>query len=257
MLGVTSNTWSTEDALNTLPNDLQQLIASAFRNMKSNSAHHLAPFHRHQLYRTLRELAPAVRSMNEDPSRDVSPVQGWLAILAAERVLPIFEGATFGLDDMDDEFFQLPRELIKIAREFMIRPFNLAEVREEASEAHQWLENWLGEAEYDPNAVPLNAILAGSSAQRALSEVVGWDYFDLMSAEDKQRWLRAPAEQLTDEQLVFGDSDAAGRAAVAYACSPTSVRCEPERIEEFWTWWLTKALPKAWELASRKSYKYD
>jgi hypothetical protein len=126
----------------------------------------------------------------------------------------------------------------------------------------------LNESDYNPEGFPVNAILAGGTSERALAEVLGWYRFDLIRQDEKDYWLRPPFaasrdsedqfegtdtvihEEPTDEKLVRVGSDAAGEAAVAYACGPTSIRCGPERLEEFWTWWLTEAIPKAWQMAA-------
>jgi hypothetical protein len=258
--------------MNTLPHDLLQVIADALTNMRSNPAHHLAPFYRYQLYRTLGRLVGSESSSHEGSGDSVSPVRAWLAILTAEHTLPIFEGATFVLEDIDEDFLRLPRQLIGMSKDLMRGQVDLRSARWDAGEAHERFGNWVDEAYYDSNAAPLNAVLAGTVAQRALSEAAGLDYFQSMTPEKEQRWLQPPEistspqdrglnlqsqepEQLTDEQLVYEGGDAAGIAAVAYACSPTSVRCEPERLEEFWTWWLATALPEAWKLASSNTPK--
>ncbi|HEX8219006.1 MAG TPA: hypothetical protein VF914_07305 [Chloroflexia bacterium] len=256
--------------MNTLPDEVLQVTTDALINMRSSPTHHLAPFYRYQLYRTLGRVVGSASSSREGSDDGVSTVQAWLAILTAERVLPLFEGAIFALDDMDEDFLHLPRQLIDMARGLMMGQLDLESARWEAGEAHELFGNWLSESDYDPDAVPLNAVLAGNAAQRALSEAAGWDYFLLMSAENEQRWSQPPdlstypqkqaldlesQEPLTDEQLVYEGSDTAGKAAVAYACSTTSVRCEPERLEEFWTWWLTEALPEAWGLAASNTRK--
>lgn len=124
---------------------------------------------------------------------------------------------------------------------------------------------------YEPERLPVNAILVGSAAQSALSEVLGWYRLDWLSGNEKRLWFQPPSEAVEDpeyrawyegneiegsasinsingndvRQVLYG-RDSAGEAAVAYACGPFSIRCEPERLEEFWTWWLTEALPKAY-----------
>ena len=60
-----------------------------------------------------------------------------------------------------------------------------------------------------------------------------------------------PATEWTDEQLArFGgwSIDTAAYGAMVYAGSLTddNADCDPQRLEEFWEWWLTDALPTAW-----------
>jgi hypothetical protein len=261
--------------LNELPDALKRVAQEAFVAMCSHPQHHLAPYYRQKIYIVLKTFnkrndVPAPRTPSPENLGD--RVQGWLAIQTAERVLPIFEQGSFRLDDIPEDVPELPTMLIAMAKGVM-RGTLTSKGAERGMHAADTFPHMLQESEYDLEGFPVNAILAGSTSASALSEVLGWYRFDLMGDYYENRWLqppegaehagyeahyaededegpiRAESDVPTDDRLVRTGGDAAAEAAVAYACGPLSTRCEPERLEEFWTWWLTEALPKAWEMA--------
>lgn len=100
---------------------------------------------------------------------------------------------------------------------------------------------------------PLLVSCAAEATHSMLYETLGRDPLDELEhsllKDDAGRYV--PATEWTDEQLArFGgwSIDTAAHAAVAYAGSLNDYKadCDPRRLEEFWTWWLTDALPAAW-----------
>jgi len=53
-------------------------------------------------------------------------------------------------------------------------------------------------------------------------------------------------ESDADENLDYNYSDAAFYAAEVYAGAKYANNFDTDRSYEFWTWWLTEAVPKAW-----------
>ena len=92
----------------------------------------------------------------------------------------------------------------------------------------------------------------------ALLEAMGWDAFEHIGRNIAIGWLSpgkaqfVPWESLTDEELAVRTTlDTASAAAVAWACTASSPTCEPERLEEFWKWWLNEVIPAAWEKSAQ------
>ncbi len=99
----------------------------------------------------------------------------------------------------------------------------------------------------------LPVLCAAQATHSMLYETLGRDPLDGLGYSlirgNTGRYV--PVTEWTDEQLArFGgwSIDTAAYGAMAYAGSLTdySADCDPQRLEEFWTWWLTDALPTAW-----------
>ncbi|WP_288479987.1 Imm5 family immunity protein [uncultured Deinococcus sp.] len=64
--------------------------------------------------------------------------------------------------------------------------------------------------------------------------------------------LRLGDDQITatdEDWSVLTEGDAAGAAAVALSCTSESSTCDPQKLRAFWMWWLDEALPRACQIA--------
>ncbi|WP_168733519.1 hypothetical protein [Deinococcus sp. Arct2-2] len=182
-------------------------------------------------------------------------VKGWLAILSAQRVLPLVLSAT-------------PWE---------------PQPLQDLDAAVRFLRGWTYPIHDEPGFTPERVSLASYDSGEG-----GYDFFTDESRADVLRAAVAAGKALLEassdrdpfggasnihqhgESLTFssvkqadedieGDDemfsvliavgDAAGAAAVASACGPETSSCDPERLAAFWTWWLDDALPLAFKLA--------
>jgi hypothetical protein len=225
-----------------LPETLQALVNTALAEMQADPDHRLSHQRRGQIY-------DALGPLTEDISRNA---RGWLAVITARRVLPAFQAA-FPEDT-------LPQQLLDMAVSILQGRGDEAA----AEELQEWGYNASGNAwGYDEAEVPWNADLAGSAAYHALKEARGQpplQYLDKVFKLGAVAWPPGeqiteypeprPATQFTDEDLCQIDaSDTAANAAVAFACEAGGPFCDPGKLREFWTWWLTEAIPEAWETA--------
>ncbi len=225
-----------------LPETLQALVNTALADMQADPSHRLSHQRRSQIY-------DAMGPLTENIGRYA---RGWLAVITARRVLPIFQAA-FPEDT-------LPQQLLDMA-------VSILQGRDDeaaAEELQEWGYNASGNAwGYDEAEMPWNADLAGSATYHALKEARGQpplQYLDKIFALGVVAWPSGqqieeypearPATQFTDEDLCQLDSsDTAATAAVAFACEAGGPVCNPDKLREFWTWWLAEALPEAWETA--------
>jgi len=225
-----------------LPEALQALVNTALAEMQADPGHRLSHQRRGQIYAALGPLT-------EDIGRKA---RGWLAVNTARRVLPTFQEAF-----PDDT---LPQQLLDMAVSILQGRGDAAA----ADELQEWGYNASGNAwGYDEAEVPWNADLAGSAAYHALKEARGQpplQYLDRVFKLGVVAWPSGepvmeyptpqPATQFTDEDLCQNDaSDTAANAAVAFACEAGGPTCDPDKLREFWTWWLMEAIPEAWETA--------
>jgi hypothetical protein len=259
-----------QSAQTPLPPRVQAAIDQEMHTMQSHPRHHLLAYYRLQIYLALNTFntQPAARPPRVPTVGNVGDrVRGWLAILAAERVLPIFEQGVFSPDDLVEEDRKLPITLLAMAKNLMqgsVSPEELDQANMEVHGADQEIALWLNDTRFEP-VFPVNAVLAGQACQRALGEVLGWYLLESLSHYGKGYFVQKPgdmasgasstfqhraSEELTDEQFVWSKAETAGSAAVASACSAPSIECDPERLQDFWKWWLTEAIPEAWQMVA-------
>lgn len=226
-----------------MPEKLTTLVTAALAEMRANPSHRLPYQHRREIYGAFE---------NHQIGRDAL---GWLAVIAARRVLPIFQRAF-----PDDA---LPQQLLDTAVGVL-----RGQVDEETVEEMQELGyNAAGHVwGYDEDEMPWNVDMAGGAAYHALKEARGQEplqhldkifnlgVVDLASGEMVAEYPQPiSGDQFADEELSqIGSSDVAAKAAVAFSCGVEGPHCDPEKLCAFWTWWLKEAIPEAWETAHRE-----
>jgi hypothetical protein len=216
-----------------LPAAVVQPIGEALAAMRGDRQHQLAPGRRRAIYAAF------------GPWRDAqaSRVRAWLAILAAERVLPIYHAEWSEISPRPEELIALARRLAEGA----LTPDD-AEVAEAVEHGyHAYGHLWF----YD---IPHNVYCAVSAAYDALLEACaireplsGLESVYLFAPDGQG--LRGDA--WSDEELAgSGAADAASSAAIATARSPQNTPTDPGKLRVFWEWWLSEAIPHAWRLAT-------
>jgi immunity protein Imm5 of predicted polymorphic toxin system len=230
----------------TLPAALQQRINEALDAMRANPTHHLAPSYRKAIYEAI------------GPKQDafVMQVRGWLAIIAVQRVVPIFQQV------IPDE--PLPQQLLDAAQAILLGAANTNAVHELEDEAYLRFGHWLG---YSQEVLGYDGEMAAFVTYKALVEIrtiIEGRPYDLLedlhefqrpadtTSKDVTKWSWITGDQWTDEDWAStaAKGDTASSAAVASACGFNTYTCDPQNIQAFWEWWLNEAIPSAWEMAS-------
>lgn len=220
-----------------IPDNLKFLINLLLMNIQSDPHHRLPVQKRQEIY----------AAFGPKTDHQANCVRGWLAVITARHVLSIFEQA---LPDEDN-----PRKLIEMAETTLRGKLYVEDAIHEAAEGHEIAGRLWGHEETE---VTWNVYLAGTAAHRALEEAAGMDHFKKMS------WIRGgdspdqggqsvPFDQLPDEILAEQLGDAASAAAVAYAYDTDQLKCDSKKLLEFWYWWLTEAIPAAWNCIEANS----
>jgi len=242
-----------------LPDPVQSLTAAALAEMQADPQHHLAPKRRQAIYAALAGAA--------EPALRTAPY--WLAVLAAERVLPLFRAQC-----PDDE---LPPALLAAAIGVLEGRLDEGTAAEMEAQGYRASKNAWG---YEEDELPWPVGLAADAAYHALKEARGYQPLTDLDAYLRQGTVElqpsetrpdAPApptrtrpapgasvppapgdHDLNDEALCQMDnSDTASVAAVASSSSEFGPTCDPRRLRDFWTWWLLEAVPGALAAARR------
>jgi hypothetical protein len=229
-----------------IPAHLNPLIAEALTAVRKHPKHQFPPLERRKIYEAFGSRENLI----------VDRACGWLGIITAKRVLPIFT-AKYPQDKLPERLIRLAERVVRATLDK-----NSWRVQKYLDYSYHASGNSWGYDEYD---LPLNVDLAGYAARKALGEAIGGKYLHnldnyaivgasfsftdgLSGLFNFQREVRG--SQLTDEQLATIEvGDTASAAAVASAYSKNSIRCHPKKLLAFWEWWLLEAIPLAWEKA--------
>lgn len=227
-----------------VPESIERLAARGLEQMRTHPQHHFDWQIRRDIYHQFKAIVP-------DHARQI---HGWLAIVTAEHVLPIFT-TTFPA-------IRLPRHLIRYARKVVQGTFAVTEPRLDVLEHLAYHD--LGIDCLQTRGPAYNAEYAGLAAYKALLEA-RWpmgllDGVENLRREDDGTMLmgggtRSPkydhlqhGSTFTDADIahLIADSDTASAAAIAYACDHVRFHLHGDRLQTFWEWWVTVALPDAW-----------
>ena len=203
-------------------------------------------WNRHSKKTTPMALSPPKRGwrfmMTIDPMESTPPnihaVRGTLAIKAAERVmpywvsiLPLFE------DEPDDD--AIPQVLLDLARDVVSGAANLTETWTYANDQWHVLSDVVDEIFEFHDDIPNRIGYVPETTLKALLESMGLETLKAMDT-----WSDDNDRRYTD--------DAASAAAIVIAGGgDTGLEIDEMLRHEFWTWWLTEAVPYAWVNAAQ------
>lgn len=222
-----------------VPPQLREKIDKGLEAVRTHSLHHFHWPHRQELYLAFGSY--------DDPN--VLKARGWLAVLAAQYVFPILEVAATEIDD-------LLRSTLEVSIGYLNGTVSDDEIANIEDEGYHTLGNW---ADFDDPGYSPRADIAAMAVYKAAGEVRGKrrDPFEFAKKHSKHTPDGAVSgDKFSDSDWVSiaGVGDTAGCAALAYAAGDESVSSyDPQKLEEFWKWWLLEAIPKAWELAETSS----
>jgi len=246
-----------------IPRETQQLIEQALTMVRKDPGHHLSPAIRFEIYKSFGNSnhtnnLSSIKEVRkgEDVFLKLSLADktlGFLSILTARKVLPIWldnEAAQF--IDNDEEYSNDPVEMLKIAENVINNTLKPSRAYVDLCSRFY---NGLLSLEYTVNEkIYCVALAAYSSLEVTLCGIEGLRF----SSHKKVNY--------TDEEVTYGQRDFAAFATRAYISIDTGeagnwrfknrnsekyvpLVFDPQKRLEFWEWWLTQAIPQAWELA--------
>jgi hypothetical protein len=231
-----------------LPEHIQQLVDESLIMMRKNPEHHLLPVQRLEIYQLLEPL----------PSNDASIryVGGQLAIASARYVLPIWQQARPIWGDEEPAIDwggyppnypltdALPEWMIQRAEEVLRGDVGIELAEEDMGDLWDVYSNLREEITAWRTDVPEEAWYAFAAAYYALQEtnLAPFTY-------------NMPNDTMTDPDRESGAGRLDGAAAAMIACVGVDTN-KPGIVTkrlEFWEWWLTEAIPAAWEMAQQSN----
>jgi hypothetical protein len=180
-------------------------------------------------------------------------VYGWLAIITARKVLPIWE--QFGTGEIGDESYSHdPTTMLKTAEDFML---GLAETSQVKIDLCNRFHFGVIGVEYQTNKQgwyangaayrALEAIFQGGedpSADNFVMEAVG--AFSIVDPNEPGLWWEKYWEDYREKYIREAEKEE-NRSEKVKKFVPITI--DTEKQLEFWEWWLTEAIPEAWHLA--------
>jgi hypothetical protein len=232
-----------------IPTELDTSIQAALLSVLSDAKHDFNWQLRQDLYKTFDKVYQS----------DIKKTRGWLALFAAEKVLPIFTSFTSNAPSPHNLY---PQKLILMTKGIIEDSVNQEIAVELLEDAYHSSDVWgsineVGDFDF-------GAHYAAITAYKALTETtLGDDRFlyaqnHAMSTQGgsitffggqapKEGWIRSELFSDFDWARLIAVGDTAGTAAVAFSFGAGSNYCDVKKLKEFWEWWLLEALPKAWE----------
>lgn len=197
-----------------LPLELKELLDLSYTKMIQEPKNILPPFYRKKIYDfILNNIKPAAYY--------------WLSIITVEYLLPLWESKWPNN--------ALPKQLLDIATQTIVGNISREVVKEKFENG--WKEK---EKLGTDNAEMGKEFYVFEGAVEALHDVLGKAPFGGVEIKEFD----------TDENdLDYTCEDTASSAMVTLAGETGDRNFSTEKSKEFWEWWLTEAVSKAWEKA--------
>jgi hypothetical protein len=216
-------------------------LVAARDKMRADPHYSLLPKYRLPIYKAVQEKAPDVEYK----------FYGWLALITAEKVLPIWEELV-----PDDEE---PILMLKIAKQLLLGQAKLEDFAEEFDDFYYAVGAFLCDEQIPfPVRAALNACYTALEANLPIRPFQQFSAYQIEQGFADERihgsWLDAASDAvlaysgqaydlttISDYNLLLKSSELG-----TILASITPPEFKPEKRREFWEWWLNEALPEAW-----------
>lgn len=228
-------------SMRVMPKALQEAVEACQAATRSHPEHQLIAVQRRSIYRAFGQPRSATNYR----------ARSWLGIITARHVLPI------GAQALPEEA-KVARQIIDLAEAIVTGAVAATspEVEHYGSLGYfGWITPLLEDLERRGlgETFTLNVNCAFRAAYFAFLEACG-----VRGLEDLRHYVnrrrdgpvKERLQKMSDLDIAFlGASDAAAPAAVAEGWDSQANAWRPAALEAFWNWWLTRAVPAAWEAA--------
>jgi hypothetical protein len=200
-----------------VPADLQNLITVCQGIISQNEFNALPPYYRRQIYDF------HIHNQGRNARFIV-----WIGVLATEKVIACWRNNF--IEDYS------PRALLDMALNTVLGSMDI----DTAYFKYEWSQHILdsyGSRIHDPDGIQSYGVAL--AAHETLRTALGEEPFDNVLLGESEM----------DRDLDYTCSDPALYVAKVYAGAYYAENFDPDRSYEFWTWWVTEAVPKAWYAA--------
>lgn len=248
-----------------LPSNLQATLSKYREMVRSADNHQLSFEGRLILYREfgLHQTDDVLDKTTGNWHLVLTPaacVLGWLAILTARKVLPFWDPSNLPLEARNDIYSCGPYEMLEVAEKALLRKITADEAKDDLLGKFYYglsgKEHFLTDRALNANGA------ANGAAYDALETVVyGLESFEKVSddfasyAMKAAALLNSPRKDSTLNPEFFGlevdvvfNADFKGSLFLKEPEIYSS-----EKALDFWEWWLSEAIPRAWELAGQNN----
>ena len=241
-----------------IPLEVQNLVAKVLINIRNHPKHEFGQTLRRELYTSLHKTAQGINCCK------------WLAILSAQRVVSIYEEQTLHWKEQGtapDKIAWATKALAEgneWAKEELVDDWKVAARMIEIAES---VMDHSISTEYANQVLSVNyyatvgafalgggltekGYLALLAAYNALCETL-----DTVPLKSEGSDGIESTRQWEDHRLTAAGAnadDAAVDAAFAFAGDIENRAYDTKKLKAFWEWWLTNAIPQAWEKANHE-----
>jgi hypothetical protein len=238
-----------------LPADVRRLVQETLEAVRAHPKHAMGQHRRRRIYQALWKT-----ERGDWASR-------WLAILSGRRVEPIYDQGVASSKHAGDDLARtyepwegpatgMAGRMLNTAEQLAQGLVTNSELRE-ADRAGELEDFYHGMLVIAPGEVPWYVDLVLYASYCAVVETSGGRPLQTGSSgqytDDNGHVCYGSSTHYPDDQLAGLGShagDASLHAAYAYARMVKGRKYEPDKLLEFWDWWLTETLDEAWRLAA-------
>jgi hypothetical protein len=241
-----------------IPIKTKNLIERFMAAVKNDPRHHLSGAKRFEIYESFgrsrfsRNPCPIssnyVRFLEEElkASTVADKTLGWLAVLTARRVLPIWDEYYDPEEYLDAQtaqevaqYLPTPQEVLQVAEKVLKKQMDNSKAFELLCNKFNWPVE--GSEKY-------NVASSYRAAHQALNTILSDSQFLGFLSKDED-----------NPEDVYEDFAAIAMQAYSFVdngnnktwLSTRNPEFDPSKCLEFWEWWLTEAIPEAWDLAQQ------
>jgi hypothetical protein len=234
----------------TVPKALQPAITNTLSAILDDPNGEFGPLRRKTFFTTWHSLEES----------DAILAYQFLNVLAAEHVLPVYEGYEHLGWTNNWYHKEMPKRIIQIAKATITQEIAEDVSGDIAASYHMVIGNMA-------DGMACNALIALEAAYSALSACsrytplseferlsriafVGAYKVNTSTGElEKQEVSAIRGEQFSDmDWAKSGKSDTAAAAAIAWSCAPDTYQPHVDKLKSFWEWWFNTAIPEAWSM---------
>lgn len=180
-------------------------------------------------------------------------ILGWIAILTAKYVLPIWENTNLNTIFSNTEYIISPNEIIEVAEQIISGSGDIERAYRDLNEEYYYCLNIGHFTQFDLAAVCASALYTIIVVLLGANNL---DKFNPAMSEAKITLERDCILQSARAYTVI-DKNKPGKwmEFENKTSKPSGITFDADKRLEFWEWWLTEAIPQAWELAQASTPK--